>query len=182
MMTNTTKPELLDKVFQEVQKGLKQSLPWLDKAFGRAQRIIKQINGKNYYIPAVYLKNNDYIEVLPDSGIGNFSFFTVGDPQEIEREPKSRGVLKARFALIFWLDLRRISGAENRNTEFVKSEILKALSDMHLKCGRIEAEQIYEQAENIYNGFTIKEVDNQFLMHPFAGFKITGTINVNESC
>lgn len=178
----TQSPELIDRVLQEVRKGLKERLVWLDHAFGRVQRLSREINGKNYRVPGIYVDKNDYLEVLPDSRIGNFSFFTIDDPQTMLWEPNVRGSLKAKYSLIFWFDLRKIPGAEHRNSERVKSDILKALNDLKLSCGRIDVEQIYEQAENIYKGFTIQEIDNQFLMHPFAGFRFTGILNINESC
>lgn len=178
----TQNPELLDRVIQEVQKGLEAGLPWLDKAFGRVQRLLRPVKGKNYYIPAIYVDKNDYIEVLPSDRIGNFSFFSISDPQEVRWEPNARGSIKATYSLIVWFDLRKISGADNRNTEMVKADILKVLNGLHMTCGRIDVQQIFERAENIYKGFSIKEVDSQFLMHPYAGFRFRGTININESC
>lgn len=176
-------PELLDKVFAEVQDGLVANLPWLDFAYGRAQRIIKRINKKEYYIPAVYIDKKDYLEVSPDSNIGNFSFFTVEEPQLVRWDPKIRGSIETGYALIFWVDLRKIPGVIGRDTELVKSEILKTLNGkFRMKHGRLTVERIYEQAENIYKGFSLKEIDNQFLMHPFAGFKFTGRLYINESC
>ena len=41
---------------------------------------------------------------------------------------------------------------------------------------------IYELAENVYRGFTLDEIDNQFLMHPFGGFRFEGVLSVNQPC
>lgn len=176
-------PQLIDRVIADIQTGLATNLGWLDYSFGRAQKLIKDINGKKYSTPNVYAGGNEYLEVSPDANIGNFSFFQIDDPQFMDWQPKIRGKLTVNYSLIFWFDTRKISGAENRNTEYVKAEVLKVLNGgFWLKSGRINVTKIYEQAENIYKGYSLEEVDNQFLMHPFAGFRLTGEMTINESC
>ncbi len=182
---------MLDRVLGEIQNGLVENIGWLDAAFGKAQRLTKMINGKNIITPNVYCGGwqghgpNDYIEVSPDSKIGNFSFFEVDDPQTIDAGPWAREV-SAPFGLIVWFDLTRVYGmADNRNTERLKAEILHVLNGRagwHLTDGRITINRIYERAENIYRGYTLSEIDNQFLMHPFAGFRFEGVLEFNELC
>ena len=184
-------PVLIDRVIRNIQGGLMQKIEWLDVVFGRAQRIVKVVNGKRYYIPAIYVggtkyrQSNDYLEVFPDANIGNFGFFWIQDPQTVKWIPKERGSIRYPFALIIWVDLRKVypNQTSNRNTEVLKDEILKALNGgFWLRHGKIEVNQIYELAENVYRGFTIDEVDNQFLMHPFAGFRFEGEISVGQPC
>ena len=53
-------PELFDRVISDIQKGLADNLPWLDHSFGRAERLVKSINGKKYYFDpetAIMYKN-----------------------------------------------------------------------------------------------------------------------------
>lgn len=178
-------PQLIDRVLGDIQNGLVDNLGWLDMAFGRAQRLVKIIDGKKHFTPNVYTGNaNEYIPVAPDSKIGNFSFFWIDDPQTLDWLPKQQGNIKSPFSLIFWFDLRRVyNEANNRNTEALKADILKVLNGgFHLRSGRIKINRIYEQAENIYRGFTLDEVDNQFLMHPFAGFRLDGELTIIEPC
>lgn len=182
---------MLDKVIGEIQQALTNGLPWLDAAFGRAQRLQKQVEGKRYLLPNVYCGGwnghgpNDYIEVSPDSQIGNFSFFEIEDPQTIDAGPWARQI-KAPFSLIFWFDLIRVYGKQdNRNTEYLKAQILRILSGRTgwtLSDGRIVINRIFERAENIYRGYTLNEIDNQFLMHPYAGFRFEGLLEYNEIC
>ena len=176
-------PQLIDKVIADVQKGLTDNLSWLNHAFGRAQRLVKEINTKKIFTPNVYAGGKDYIEVSPDANIGNFSFFTIDDPQLVDWQPKIPGDIAVNYSLIVWFNVDRIPGAENRNTEFVKSEILKTLNGKFwLKSGRLNVTKIYEQAENIYRGFSLDEIDNQFLMHPYCGFRFSGEMTINETC
>ena len=91
-------PVMLDRVIGEIQKGLVENISWLDVAFGRSQRLTKMINGKRIVTPNVYCGGwnghgeNDYIEVSPDSKIGNFSFFEIEDPQTIDTGPWARSI------------------------------------------------------------------------------------------
>lgn len=182
---------MLDAVIGEIQQGLVNNLSWLDAAFGRAQRLTKNIEGKRIVTPNVYCGGwnghgpNDYIEVSPDAKIGNFSYFEVDDPQTINPGPWARQI-KAPFSLIVWFDLTRVYGSRtNRNTEKIKSDILHILNgraDWHLTNGRIVINKIYERAENIYRGYTLSEIDNQFLMHPFAGLRFEGLLEFDELC
>lgn len=185
-------PVMLDRVIASIQQGLVDGLPWLDVAFGRCQRIRKKsVDGREFYTPDVYCGGwnghgeNDYIEVSPDSGIGNFSFFVVEDPQEFTRGPWAR-TIRTPYALVFWFDLRKVYGTEtNRNTEFLKAQILHLINGRggwHLPEGRIIFNRCYERAENIYRGFSLSEIDNQFLMHPFAGFRFEGILEYDELC
>lgn len=103
-------PELLDRIIGNIQTGLVDNLPWLDKAFGRAERLVKYDgNRKRYFTPCVYVGRNDYIEVTPDANIGNFSFFWVDDPQGVSWESGVSVGIKPRFPLSFGLITGRYS-------------------------------------------------------------------------
>ena len=180
------KPELFDKVIQQLQDALKSNVAWLDYAFGRAQRITKRIENRQYLFPACYSKNNDYVDVSPDSNLGCFSFVQMGEPQELDWIPNEYGFVESPFSLIVWFDLRKIfpNGHTERNTEAVKAEILAVLKrKVRLKEGRISFNRIWEKVENIYKEYpAIKELDAQCLMHPFGGLRFDGIIKIQESC
>ena len=182
---------MLDRVIGEIQQGLVDNISWLNAAFGRSQRLTKMMNGKKIVTPNVYCGGwnghgeNDYIETSPDSKIGNFAFFEIEDPQTIDAGPWARQI-KAPFGLIVWFDLTRVyNTATNRNTEKLKAQILRVLNGRagwHLSGGRIIINRIYERPENIYRGYTLSEIDNQFLMHPYAGFRFDGILEYDELC
>lgn len=183
---------MIDRVIGEIQNGLIEGLSWLDAAFGRSQKLVKTIDEKRYVIPCVYCGGlegkgkNDYMEVSPDSNIGNFSFFVIHDPETIATFPGQPAEIKAPFSLIFWFDLRTIYGSDtNRNTELIKAQILKILNgrtQWHLRGGRIRINKSYEKAENIYSGFTLDENSNQYLMHPYGGMRLDGVLEFTEYC
>lgn len=181
-------PVLADAVISNIQKGLKDNLPWLDVAFGRAERIVKRIEGRNFYLPAIYRGGdrnpNDYIELSPDAQIGNFSFFWMLEPQRITWRPKIRGTIRSPFALIFWFDLRKVyNNKTNRNIMSLEAEILSTLNGkFKMPTGAITIERVYHLAESIYREFTLDAVDNQFLMHPYAGLRFEGELIYEEPC
>jgi hypothetical protein len=94
--------------------------------------------------------------------------------------------LKAPFSLVVWFDLRRVEKVMNlpdqRNTERVKEQILSVLETAFPKKGSVTIQRIYERAENVFDGFTLDEVQNQFLMSPFAGFRFQGELIVTNDC
>lgn len=180
-------PQLADKVFAYIQLGLVNSFPWLDKAFGRAQKLVKKVGKGKYFYPSVYtgataVSKNEYIGVSPDSKIGNFSFFVLEDPQDIDWIKGQSNIYIARFSLIFWFNIEK-TPALQRNTEELKTKILQALNqDIWIKQGSIRIKRVFEQSENIYRGFSLDEIDNQFLMHPYGGFRFEGELKITENC
>jgi hypothetical protein len=176
-------PKLFDKLFAVIQRRLADELPWLDHAFGKAERLVKVIGGKRYYTPNVYVGSNEYEDITPDTtDIGNYSFFTLDDPTIVRHERGARVKYSAPFNLIVWFDLRNIEDDDQRNTEAVKEEVLKALTSTFFREGSITITRLYERAENVFNGFSFDETENQFLMHPFAGFRINGTAEIEDEC
>lgn len=178
-------PKLLDRIIGDIQNGLVDNLSWLDYAFGRAERLVRaDANQKRYYTPNVYFGKNDYKEVPPDANIGNFCFFWVDDPQSVNWEPGIDIGIRTPFSIIFWFDYRKIyNDANYRNKEDLKRQILDVLNGgFWLRNGGYKINKVYELAENIYRGFSLDEIDNQFLMHPFGGFRFEGELSIGETC
>ena len=173
--------ELFDKVFDEMSTQLLTNLKWLNQAYGRAERTVKTVNGKRIYTPCVFHHDNDYTELTPDSGIGNFSFFWVDDPQDVRMDHYSVE-LKTPFSAVFWFDYRKIYNGVNRNRDQVKADILDVFKNMVLKHGGFTINRAYDLAENIYRGFSLDEVDNQFLMAPYGGVRFEGEVWVTKNC
>ena len=84
---------------------------------------------------------------------------------------------------ILWVDMRKVGASyDDRNTELLKEDVLKVIRTAWLKKGSVTLERIYERAENVFQGFSLDEVDNQFLMAPYWGMRVTGEIVVDEDC
>lgn len=177
-------PQMADYAIAEMQHGLVDNLAWLDVAFGRAERLVTERNGRKYYTPNVYSGGNEYISIMPDSNIGNYCFFWLSDPQEMELITAVQAGFTATLSVIFWFDMRRVGGsADYRNKEAVKAEILAAFNGgfvMH--GGSFTVRRCYELAENIFREFTLDEVQNQYLMQPYCGFRFEGQFKYKQTC
>lgn len=179
-------PYLFDVVIAELQQILKDELPWLDYSFGRAERLVKVVDGKRIYTPNIYTEDDQYEIILPDDRHGCYSFFVMSEPQDIINKTQFEVRIRAPFSLVVWVDMRRVEDAvelaDERNTEYVKEQVLSVLDNARLTKGRLTMYKVYERAENVFQGFTLDEVDNQFLMSPFAGFRFEGEMITTNEC
>lgn len=177
-------PVMLDKAIGVLQDALSERIGWLDYSFGRAQRLITERDGRAYYYPAVYIGGDEYLNVLPGQDLGNRTFFVVNDPSVIAINGRRYATISSPFALVLWCDLRRVfPSAEERNTEEIKRQILNVLRMATLPSGcSFTISKIYERAENIYKDYSIKEIESQFIMQPYAGLRIEGEIKYMEEC
>ena len=181
-----TTPYLFDKVIRELQQALKDGLPWLENSFGRVERRVTEVNERRLYVPAIYEQDGMYGIMLPDDRLGCYSFFVMHDPQEVLNRMQTEVRIKSPFSLIVWVDMRRVEKKmrmpDERNTEYIKEQVLSVIETASKRKGHISINRIYERAENVFDGFSLDEVKNQFLMSPFAGFRFYGEMIVTNDC
>ena len=176
-------PALFDKVIGYVEEGLAENIPWLDSIFGRCERLVKIIDEKKYYTPNWYEGDGEYLILTPDQGLGNYCFFVMDEPQRMMWKVGERARMRAPFSLVVWVDMRTIDEHDERNTEKVKEDVLRVLNGQAwIREGRVSVARVYEKAENVFQGFTMDEVDNQYMMSPFAGFRFEGELQINNAC
>lgn len=178
-----TRAYLFDRIIQDLQDALGE-LGWLNHIFGRSERLVTMKDGMRHYTPNVYAGKDNYIQLLPDNTeLGNYAFFVMDEPQVVSLPMGLQNRVKAPFSLIVWVDMRKVGATyDDRNTEQLKEQLVKTIRRGWVKSGSVTVERIYEKAENVFQGFTLDEVDNQFLMSPFAGFRLTGEMQIDEEC
>lgn len=177
-------PHLFDKPIGHLQDALADNIQWLEHIFGRCERLIKVINGRRYFTPNWYMGNDEYLLLTPDQDFGCYAFFVVDEPERVQWAAGLRSTLSAPFSLIVWADMRLADyGGDTRDTEGAKQEILQTLNGRAwVRDGSFVITRIYEHAENVFRGFTLDEVDNQFLMSPFAGWRFEGELTIKNDC
>lgn len=193
-------PVLLDKILQDMQKSLMNRLKWLNCAFGRAYKLVEhRPDGNKFIYPAMYNGNGEYVSLLPNDNFGNFSWFDIYDPQKITEVVQSLPQYTFSGAIIFWYNLSSIYEDETvMHTEEVKDEIMRVLTTPGLitTTGKLVINDIYERFENIYKGYSIEkiynnytykgegiqDIDKQFFMYPYAGIRIEFTLTTRELC
>lgn len=169
-------PAFIDKLVVQIQDGLKAKLSWLNYSFGRAQKLVTLKGKQNYFYPGIHIGKGAYINVLPDQKLGNYSFLMVDDPQSVDFRPNTQNNVKVKYSIVFWFNLDKIfPGEKDRNTEALKEQIVKVITrELRLTTGRIDIRQIFEQPENIYKGYSLKEIDSQYMMQPYGGMRFEG--------
>lgn len=178
-----TNPVLIDRVLASLQDILYAKLSWLDFAFGKIQRLVAQRDSKDWFYPGAYAGTSEYVNLLPSNQFGNYSFFVINDPQTVDYKPHEKNLITAPYALIVWFNIEKVyPGTLERKTEDVKAELLKVITESIIPKGRITIEKIYEQPENIFKTYSLKELETQYLMHPYAGIRIEGQILIRETC
>lgn len=180
-----TNPKLFDEAFAEIAAQLEIKLSaWPLRAFGRCQKLVEQKDRQRRYYPAWFFGQNqdNYLKLFPDQSIRNFSFFTLEDGQDIPEYPNTYQSLKGEFGLVFWFYFPDIFGAnwQNYSIDNVKNEILHHIQRIRTSNFEFHINRIWEEADNIYKGFNHSELDCQFLMRPYGGFRIDGEITVRN--
>lgn len=189
-MNNATIPDLfeahpLDLAFLELQVILKGGLPWLKTAYGKAETKVFNDEKQKEVAPAIYSGGNDYQKLFPDEHLGNFSFFNTVDGRETAFERQgSEG--KADFSLIIWFDFKTVypNTHEQRNVRHVIKQVTDLLRKSALVNSSIRIGKVFEEGKNIYKEYSDKEIETQFLMRPYGGFRLEGLIHYygNEFC
>lgn len=172
-------PRLADKVIEALKSGLLDRLSWLDQAFGRVWKITNIIDGRRYVDPCIYTTGNKYESLVPSADLGNYCFFTLNDPTEVGEY----GVVTQSLSMILWVDLNRCYTEGNRrDTENIKEEVLAAIDDIGISGGSVSVAMVYEEPQNVFRGFTLDETQNQFMTHPYAGFRFDMTMTAQMTC
>lgn len=193
-------PVLLDKVIQDMQAALKEKLPWLNYAFGKAYKLVEhRLDGEKYIYPAAYIGNSEYVSLVPNDNFGNFCWFDIYDPQGITQVVQSTPQFTFSGAIVFWYNLNTIyADSDFIYTEEVKDEIIRVITTPGIikQTGRLTIDKVYERFENIYKGYSIEKIynnytykgegiqdlDKQFFMHPYAGLRLEFTLTTRELC
>ena len=174
-------PQLIDVALLEIQTALTGGLSWLDQAFGKAELVTDKVDNRTVRIPAIYTGGIEYLKMLPDNHIGNFSFFDVEDGEEIEWSEYGTDYINARISLILWFDYRDVYvDPNNRSIENVKKDVKDVLKAMRLTRSHVTFDRFFDQFQNVYGRYQVDHIQNKFWMRPFGCLRIEGDIRIKE--
>jgi len=185
-------PKLVDKALGEIQTGIAAKLPWLDKVFGRVETMRRVKDGKTQTFPAVYVGDNEYLDLMPDGHIGNYCFFVTDDlGKKVLNIGGANVLVKMPISVIFWWDYRTAfpDDVNTSNSINVVSLVLDAFQGITTRKSSLrvtgwsdDAKQIYKGFTNTdyYQGATSREVRQQFLMRPYGGVRIDFLLRYND--
>lgn len=178
-----TNAALLDEFLSGLRTRLETNLSWLTKAYGNAQALKAQRDGRTITYPGVPTsKGTEYLSMFPDEHLGNFLWFDIPSYQ-IDDRGRPNKTYFATGGLIVWGDLRRMYPADwtGRTVEDAKRDLIAALD----ASGRaIRLQRSYDRQADIFRGYTDTEIDNQYMMRPYMAFRfdIECQFQQNVSC
>lgn len=189
-------PKLMEALIQQMQVALGSGLSWLDHVFGKAETVEKNISelkqyyqkhmhDEPFYTPSVYVGGGKYESIVPDQrSWGNYAFFYLDRRQELMGQARVMPYfeIEGECNLVVWCDTRTIEHEDDRNIEAVKSDILQVLGCMRLTDGSVQWTEVYENCEEVFDEYSIKEMYGKLLMYPYVGFRFKGRIKCNSGC
>lgn len=175
-------PTGLDTVIESIRTALA-GLAWLDKSFGRAwEHKEMDAEGKVRKLPKVYTGEGEYLNVLPNDNLKAQSFIACRGPEEWEQFNRFEGSMKTRkLSVIFWGDLQRIDPTK----DYIFIDILKnQVEDIIKVHPSVQSMDAYydERAEEVFEGYSLDDVANQYITFPFTGFRLDFTVIYPEEC
>lgn len=189
-------PQGIDLPLMTIQKALidcfgvqnkgneERRFSWLDKSFGKAERRLKEINGRNTYYPSFHVKGQ-YLSLFPDEHIGNFTWFDVLDPIEVNQlSPYSQSRFTANVGLVFWWNYKIVfpDTWQSETIENVKAFFIRFFSSAEMNGVTTTIQNIEERTQNIYTGYTHNELRTQYLMHPYGAIRVNFELKYTEKC
>lgn len=171
---------LQDNTVSYLNASLSANLSWLTNAFGVVNKRVKKKDGKEYTFPGLG-NTKEYDNLLPDTKLGNYSYFDIEDGSDYEIIGSMiRTPFKCKIVFWwYWPDL--YNDWEDRSIEDVKLQILNVLKATN-PTNVVKVFKIYEDADNIYKGYYHQEVDRQFLMRPYGGIAIECEVYPMQVC
>jgi hypothetical protein len=190
-------PVYFDAAFRTIGDKLKDELSWLTNSYGRAERIpTTDSEGRIIHEPLVYVGRangyeTDYLNMMPDAKLGNHVFFSLEEGQEITHNLNGVSRLPCVFSMIFWWDYRLVYPGtdKTRSISNVLDEIYTALDT--IKSPSFTLTRQYLEAEGIYRQYNYQgnrgqklnhQMQDQYMMRPYGGCRIEGTIVVKKTC
>lgn len=169
-------PSPLDAALAEIQARLVAELPWLDEAYGKAEKLLKtDENGRTYYYPGVFVGGIEHFNVFPMDTAGAFSFFDVAPKQTIGLENRSSvASYGVKAGLVVCFDYRSVfpTDHQQRNAEHVKKQVLDALLRVRPRRSAIVVTETAEGAADVYPGYDVRHLEPKFLLRPYGAVRV----------
>lgn len=127
-------------------------------------------------------KEGEYLNVLPNDFLKAQSFIKMNGPENWEQFNRFEGSMKSRkISVIFWVNLKYIDVSKNYIFIDVLKNQVEDILRTHPNTGTIDA-YYDERAEDVFDGYSIQDVDTKYLMYPYSGFRFDLTVNYPEEC
>ena len=180
-----TTPVLLNQVIQQLQDQFAQ-LTWLETVYPLVQVGQRQVqlngNERRVRYPQVYRNDGKTYQhfISPDRSAKSFCFFELNAPYSFDFNDLLIRTGQAAFNLniVVWLNLPKIDPqraydfTEELIQDFVQHGLMASVHKVSIQDLFVERRQ-----ELIFNRYDYSIAEEQFLIFPYSGFKVTLTLN-----
>lgn len=177
-------PVLLDKVIKKIQTALA-VLDWITFSFGRAFRKFKIVDNTKVSYPGIFQEwKKDYYSAFPNDNIEKGYSFVFADPGDEITEYNSRRQheIQRDISVIVFFDMEKID-----NTllypfnEKLKEDIIFQLDKLGKEV--LQINNIIDDIEEVFDDFTVSQIESQFLKERYGAFKFECTVFYkNDNC
>jgi hypothetical protein len=185
-------PVGLDTAIVELQRAIAK-IPYITAAFGRARTHKETVNGDIVTVPKVYQGEKEYYNPMPNGNFVSSTFIVATGPEKCEEYVQNmQNEFERDVAIIFWGDLSQIDSSKDYIfLEKIKEEVLNAIK--YCRCFKSYNSYVDEKYSEVFKEFSTylnsqsrdtsnAEITTQYLMYPYAGFRMNLTITYTQEC
>ena len=182
----------VDMVVNALQARFDLGLTWLEKSFGRAVAMSHQKDNQKIDYPGLFVKEGfDYMNMIALDNWDAYSFFFARDTEDpLDFGDGIRNTFRRELDLIFWINLERADSTKEYDyLPELKREILNIIDgttySQSTDLGQVLAVDVlnvYDEPDNIFDGFDIDLEDTQLLYWPYRGLRITLDCTYIQGC
>jgi len=169
------------------------TVSYIEKSFGRAFIHREMRAGKMITLPKVYQGSGEYYNPLPNGELKASTFIlAIGEEHCEDYQQYEQNIFTRKVALIFWGNLQLIDPDKDYIfLEEVKSDIMIAIKES--KSFKSYDAYIDERYSEVFREFAsyltntardtdTDEINTQYLMYPYAGFRMSLTLTYDQPC
>jgi len=185
-------PRGIDMVCKSLQRSF-DGIEWLEKSFARAVYRSKTIEGGSEYIyPAVFVEDGyDYLDLMNLDNWKSYSFMLAKDNEKVvDYQEEVVNTMSRTLSCVFWMNLEKID--PNRYDDFLeelKQDVVKAIKSTRFldttnnaTVYGVNVLNIFDEPDNIFEGFSQDITANQSLYYPYKGLRIDLEALYSEEC
>jgi hypothetical protein len=164
-----TTEALIDRHLKKIAESLG-ALSWMDRNFVRAYRHRFRKDGTVQ--PFVYVGNDEYLPVMPDDELGNYSFVYVEEGDQISDQGDFDMITSQIRIICFWNFESIFQNEDRSNLMTVVKMIKDQLHTTRFLYARMELTSTFLEVDSIFQGFTASMIDDSKLSFPFGACRI----------
>ena len=169
------------RVIEQLTEQLS-ALTWLETVYPLAQIGLRnvQLNGNDRPLryPMVYRNDGKTYQhiISPDRSTQSFAFFELNAPYNFDFNDVNirTGRVQYNLNVVVWLNLPRIDGG--RDHDFTE-ELIQDFIGFGLLGADYSNLSVERRQELIFNRYDYSIAEEQFLIYPYSGFKVSFTLN-----